>query len=146
MSKKLNILLVEDNELDARLCIAILAAHFDRPHSVYNVTFLGSAISEIEREDIQYDLVLLDLNLNDSRGIYTLQAFKDCCSKIPVIIMSGIEDEDVIRNAITKGADSYIVKGKDDAKMVVDEINHVLDNYAYKMGIKPRVECEGGNF
>ena len=127
MKKKLKLLLVEDSKPDAVLCEAILKHRLGRPFKMDHVTCLGAAISEMNYEDQNYDLVLLDLNLKDSSGIPTLQVFKKYCENTPVIVLSGMSDEKIIDTALNEeGAASYIVKGEYNPEFMIKEIGDII--------------------
>jgi DNA-binding NarL/FixJ family response regulator len=98
-----------------------------------HVKSLGAALGEISMDDNNIDLILLDLNLDDSRGVQTLKIFKEHCNYIPIVIMSGVSEQSVIDTAILSGADSYIIKGHDSPSLVAEEVEHVLCNFKYKM-------------
>lgn len=139
----LNILLVEDSNVDAELYKIILEKDLGTPHILHRVKCLGEAISEVNSYGDLYDLVLLDLNLDDSRGIYTIKAFRKHCLHLPIIILSGMSDDKTIRDALAGGADSFIVKGEDPPKIMMEEITHVLENNKYKVEARSKRQVRG---
>jgi PAS domain S-box-containing protein len=68
---------------------------------------LASAIESVEKE--RPDVILLSLDLPDSKGIAALTAVKNVDPTIPVIILSRGNDEDLIIEAMLKGAQHYIL-------------------------------------
>jgi len=104
----INVLMVEDDAVDARLVEQILAQS-SKPveFTVESVGSLSAAIDCLSSK--KYDVVLLDLGLPDSRGIETAQ--KVCeATDIPVVVLTGIGDEEMGRSAIRGGASDYLVK------------------------------------
>ena len=57
--------------------------------------------------------VLLDLNLPDSSGLDTVSAITAACPNLPIVVISGLEDEDIAIQALSKGAQEYIFKGRE---------------------------------
>jgi PAS domain S-box-containing protein len=104
----INVLLVEDDAVDARLVERILAQS-SKPvkFAVESVGSLSAAIDCLSSK--KYDTVLLDMELPDSRGIETVQ--KVCeATDIPVVVLTGIGDEEMGISAIRNGASDYLVK------------------------------------
>ena len=62
------------------------------------------------REEGSYDLVLLDLNLPDAKGLQGLRTLRDECPNIPFAMLTGTQDEFVIRQAQAMGAVGYLLK------------------------------------
>lgn len=114
--------------LDAMIFEGHLKKHLSLSYNITHVTSLGAAISEANNENAEYDLVFLDLNLEDSRWMHTLKTFTSMCHHIPIMVVSAICDSKVINQAILSGAASYIIKGQDKPQTVIDEINHILSN------------------
>ncbi|MEO5347784.1 MAG: response regulator [Magnetococcus sp. YQC-9] len=81
-------------------------------------------------EHNQYDLILLDLNLSDSRGLE--QTFGRINQKIrdtPIIVFTGIDDDQKADQAVAQGAQDYLVKGQVNKKTLVRSIKHALSRY-----------------
>ena len=127
-SRTYKLLIVEDNPVDAGVLKKVISKNFHYAYKLKIVNSLGKAISEMTYRKESYDMILLDLNLSDSRGICTLQSFREYCDNIPIIVVSSISDNKVIRQALINGASSYVVKGKDKPKEIINEVHHVLDN------------------
>ena len=62
------------------------------------------------REQGPFDLVLLDLNLPDAKGLQGLRTLRDECPSIPFAMLTGTQDEFVIRQAQAMGAVGYLLK------------------------------------
>lgn len=106
----LEILLVEDNPGDARLVKESLAEVGDRTYHLTHVERLEDAIRRLEHD--QYDVVLLDLLLQDSQRLGTLMAIHHQAPRVPIVVFTGLEDDVVGLWALSEGAEDYIVKGK----------------------------------
>ncbi|NGZ06306.1 MAG: response regulator [Magnetococcales bacterium] len=95
---------------------------------------LTHAKSFKEAEDLlehnQYDLVLLDLNLSDSQGLD--QTFGRINRKLldtPIIVFTGMDDDQKAAQAVDAGAQDYLVKGQVNKKTLVRSIRHALSRY-----------------
>ena len=100
-------ILVVDDEPPIR---ELLAAYFKK-HG-YDVTTAADAIATMRLADeVPLHLVILDVLLPDSDGLEILQQLKASHPNLPIIIMTGIGfDEDLLQEAISKGASGYVSK------------------------------------
>jgi DNA-binding response OmpR family regulator len=74
---------------------------------------VASAISDARKllADGNYDMVLLDLNLPDGNGLDLLRDIrKDLGSTVPVLVLSGLRQEDSVVRGLELGADDYVTK------------------------------------
>jgi CheY-like chemotaxis protein len=104
------VLLVEDNPGDARLVKESLAEGGANGFNLTHVERLEDAIRRLERD--RYDVVLLDLLLQDSQRLGTLMAIHQQAPKVPIVVFTGLEDDVVGLWALSEGAEDYVVKGK----------------------------------
>jgi len=106
----LTILLVEDNPLDAELFSEFLADTGAREFKVIHVPRLSLALERLGREDI--DIVFLDFILPDSDGLSGLAKLRRSAPQVPVIMLTGLDDDEVGLKAVAAGAQDYLVKGQ----------------------------------
>jgi CheY-like chemotaxis protein len=104
----IEVLLVEDNPGDARLITVALAEADDGAFNVEHVEQLASAIRRLEAGGI--DVVLLDLTLPDSTGLMTLTEARSAAPGVPIIVLTGMDDDLVAQKAVAEGARDYVVK------------------------------------
>jgi CheY-like chemotaxis protein len=109
-SEPVEVLLVEDNPGDARLVKESLAEAGARSFNLTHVERLEDAIRRLERD--RYDVVLLDLLLQDSQRLGTLMAIHQQAPRVPIVVFTGLEDDVVGMWALSEGAEDYVVKGK----------------------------------
>lgn len=74
-----------------------------------------------------YDVVLLDLTLPDSQGLETFSRVMDAAPLIPVVVLSGLDDETVAIRAVQEGAQDYLVKGNIDARFLARAIQYAIE-------------------
>jgi two-component system, cell cycle sensor histidine kinase and response regulator CckA len=106
----LTILLIEDNPLDAELFGEFLADSGARDFRVIHVPRLSLALERLDSEEI--DIVFLDFILPDSDGLSGLAKLRRRAPKVPVIMLTGLDDEGVGLDAVAAGAQDYLVKGQ----------------------------------
>ncbi len=112
MSDKTRALLVEDNEGDHRLLKAALAEVNDLQIELCHVSRLSDAVNWLARE--KFDVILLDLSLPDSQGLNTLTQGRQAAPGVPIVVLTGLDDEAMAIRALEIGAQDYLVKGKFD--------------------------------
>ncbi len=112
----MRILLIEDNPGDARLVQEILKeARGNFTISVAEKLDAGFKFLA-SQEDV--DVVLMDLNLPDSRGLETLTKVQTGFSHLPIVIMTSLDDEELAHQAVRLGAQDYLVKGNVDSELL----------------------------
>lgn len=126
MNKKtVRILHVEDNPGDSVYIRELLADDRNYTYHVDSATLLAEGLEILAGDST--DVILLDLSLPDSMGIDTFLAVKEAAPNLPVIIMTGLEDENLAINAVQKGAQDYLVKGKVDTDLLVRAISYAIE-------------------
>ena len=105
----IRVLLVEDNPTDVLMLGTELSDCAGVRFEVTDVPRLRDAVTMLERSS--FDIVLTDLGLPDSRGLDTFVAIAKAAHGLPVIVMTGLDDERVGISAMRAGAQDYFVKG-----------------------------------
>jgi len=121
----LKLLLVEDNPGDARLLQETLHEVETLKFDIYIVDNLSSAIETLDLED--FDLVLLDLTLPDSQGIETCMKLRGEQPEIPIIVLTGLDDEKLALRALHQGAQDYLVKGKFETSLLLRSMRYGIE-------------------
>jgi DNA-binding response OmpR family regulator len=114
--KHIKVLLIEDNEGDVRLIWEILSEVRNSPFYLEVAGTLLSGLQTIEKNTP--DVILLDLSLPDSNGIYTLNRVRDKAKKVPVVVLTGFDDEITAIKSLKEGAQDYLVKGRTDSDLL----------------------------
>ena len=112
------ILHVEDDPVDAMLMQTALSddAKTCGKYDIVHVDGLKEALEELRQHG--YDAVLLDLNLRDVSGTSNISAIKEENPDIPVVVLSGLDNDKVALEAIDSGAQEYISKGHCNGKVI----------------------------
>ncbi len=110
------LLIVEDNEVDVDIIREVMA---DLPDHRYELVAAGTMAEARERlEADAFAAILLDLNLPDSAGLRTVEAIRAIDPATTVIVLTGVEDEQLAAAAIRAGAQDYMVKGVTDGRVM----------------------------
>ena len=120
-----NVLCVEDHYGMARL-IQLILERENQGFNVTHVTYLAEALEIASNGTI--DVILLDLNLPDSLGIDSLSKLHALVPKIPIIVMTGLGDQEINDKVLQEGARDFLIKGDFDAKFLSQKILGVLES------------------
>jgi len=107
--KKIKVLLIEDNPDDAEL-IRRKLDRSDTSFSITSVTNLQDGLDHLAQN--KPDLILADLGLPDSHGLDTVTKILLNSPHIPLVVLSGFDDEAIAVRAVKSGAQDYLVKGQ----------------------------------
>lgn len=120
----LRILIIEDNPGDIILIRELLRSS-DRKFELTNATSLKEAVDLLNSN--AYDVILLDLGLPDSSGLKTLKEFLYLEISMPVVVMTGLDDEDIALAALREGAQDYLVKNRLDSENILRSIRYSIE-------------------
>ncbi|MDX1674847.1 MAG: PAS domain S-box protein [Longimicrobiales bacterium] len=123
--REIRILVVEDNPGDADLIEAYLEPHSHVQARLLRAETLGSALRQVR--DPGADVVLLDLTLPDSEGIVTLERLREAAPNVPVILLTGRHDDELVWAAIQRGADDYLPKNELSQDLLARSVRYALD-------------------
>jgi DNA-binding response OmpR family regulator len=120
--KTKKILLVEDDEKFARVLSKQLVKD---DYIVYHSGKLSDFFKTAK--DVKFDLVLLDLGLPDSSGLETYEKVSKMVSDVPIVVLTGLDDEEVAVGAVKKGAQDYLIKGAVDNRTLLRSLNYAIE-------------------
>ena len=124
VQKKLNILLIEDDEKDAFLIEKNLSNTLIDSH-ILIVQTLKQAFKIIDGS--VFDIILLDLSLPDSKGLNTINKLIEKTPNIPIIVLTGLEDRKTVLDAVTSGVEDYIFKKSITSDLLVKSIYYSIE-------------------
>jgi diguanylate cyclase (GGDEF)-like protein len=119
------VLLVEDNLIDAQLVRRLLRRVTGAYYRITHVRTLNDAI--LSAEELTPDVILADLNLPDSRGTQTVTSLQTSYPDIPLVIVSAWEDEAISLRSVKAGAQDYLVKGHIDGANLHRVIRYAVE-------------------
>ncbi len=135
MDQPLKILLIEDNPGDARL-IEEMLKESGLKFRLECVASLSSGIDEARLDG--FNVILLDLGLPDSQGLITLTKLNRIGPNAPVIVLTGLADEEIGTQAVKEGAQDYLIKGQIDHTLLSRSIKHAIE--------RAKLEFERGQY
>ncbi len=121
------ILLVEDDSGDAELLYELLEQMPTMQFDITHVTRLAEATEQTKVEP--YDIILLDLALPDSQGMDTIRAMVNAAPAIPIVVLTGLSDEETGLEALRNGAQDYLVKGQVDSSAVTRAMRFAIQRH-----------------
>ncbi|MDD1721742.1 MAG: GAF domain-containing protein [Euryarchaeota archaeon] len=122
---RLRILLIEDNPADADFIQELLEESTTHTFTVDVAETLSEGVKWCAEH--AYDAVLLDLGLPDSQGLHTFTTLAAYTSDVPIIILTGLEDEVLALDLVRKGAQDYIAKDHVDRERVERAIRYAIE-------------------
>lgn len=118
-------LLIEDNPDDACLLGEALDDAKNASIELVHVEQLNEAAKLLKEE--AFDVILLDLSLPDSQGIQTVLRMQAEASAVPIIVLTGLDDDNVALQAVRAGAQDYLVKGEINSRNLVRAIRYASE-------------------
>ena len=123
-SKPLNILLVEENPTDACFIQELLRGDPQMETNIIWVRNITDAIGALTQK--KFDAVISDLNLHKSWGLNTLHNIMGYIPNLPLVVVSGIEDEMLQLDAIRHGAQAYLLKSQLESEHLVKTLRQSI--------------------
>jgi signal transduction histidine kinase len=121
----LDILLVEDNLAEARLLQEVLkGVGWNRFH-LTPVKRLREALERLQADC--FDVILLDLTLPDSQGLASLDALIQSAPKLPIVVLTNTNDDELAIKAVRHGAQDYLVKRLVNQEILVRSLHYAIE-------------------
>jgi two-component system, cell cycle sensor histidine kinase and response regulator CckA len=121
----IKVLLVEDNPGDVLLLKEFLRDVNSTQFELTLVECLKEALQILNEQN--FDIVLLDLSLPDSQGLETFVEIDRIAPLIPIVVLTGLNDETVALRAMQEGAQDYLVKGQVDGNLLGRAIRYAIE-------------------
>jgi two-component system sensor histidine kinase UhpB len=125
LKPKINILHVEDDRTNALFIHSVLDNIPGHEFSIFTVTSLTAAAAELAEK--LPDLILLDLTVDDSSGLETLDRMRNIAPLIPIVITTGDDSQKVLQTAIRRGAQDYLLKNNINQDILNRTICNAID-------------------
>jgi signal transduction histidine kinase/DNA-binding response OmpR family regulator len=109
-ASSMTMLLIEDNPGDARLICEMFRGQAQHEINIAHVTSMNEAESHVVNHAV--DIILLDLGLPDAQGLAAVRRAHLAAPKIPLVVLTGLDDELLAMQALQAGAQDYFVKGQ----------------------------------
>ena len=135
---RIEILLVEDNHGDARLVREAIAEAGNSQFELTRVERLSEALQHLSTNGC--DVILLDLSLPDSHGFDTFAKVHAQTPQVPIMVLSGLDDETLAVKAVRQGAQDYLVKGQAEGNLLVRAIRYAIERKQADEALRQRTE------
>jgi DNA-binding NarL/FixJ family response regulator len=119
------ILVIEDNKADADLIAEYLSDNLSFKFEIIHLEDLKTAFIVLEKES--FDIILLDLCLQESNGIETFNNIFYKHQSTPFIILSGLNENKVALECVKKGAQDYLIKGNFNNNILISCISYAIE-------------------
>jgi len=124
--RPLRVLLVDDDKGDYEL----LAEYLSEPEGAFHLEWADNLANGVRKlEASRPDLMLLDLNLPDSRGLDTFFKVESQAADVPIVIVTGMDDESAALEAVRRGAQDYLVKGRITGKAFPTALRYAVERH-----------------
>jgi DNA-binding NarL/FixJ family response regulator len=123
----IHVLLIEDNPTDVLLVRQACAAVPLVPCVFTHVERLSQGLKCLS--EARFDVILLDLGLPDSQGLETLAKVKALASAVPILILTGFDDESLSLQAVRAGAQDYLSKAHIDGYIITRAIRYAIERH-----------------
>src|ERR1051325_3539954 len=121
----IKVLLVEDNPVDTQFLREVLAGAKNVSFDVECVDRLAIGMRRLAAGGI--GLVLLDLLLPDSKGLAAFSALHASAPRVPVIVLSHLDDETLALRTVQEGAQDYLVKAQMDSRLLLRAVQYAIE-------------------
>ena len=125
--KPLQVLLVEDNAGDVRLLREMFSKERRDAFELTHLLRMSEAETHLAKGGV--DIVLLDLGLPDGHGLDTVRRAHAAAPEVPVIVLTGLDDEALAAEAMIAGAQDYLIKGQIENRALPRALRHAIERH-----------------
>ncbi len=135
-SAPIRVLLIEDNPGDARLLRELLQESGSSQFELVHADRFSEALARLSER--RFDVVLLDLSLPDAQGLETISRLGGQAEGTPIVILTGLNDEEIAIRALQQGAQDYLVKGQADGQLLARALRYSIERHKAEESLKAR--------
>jgi diguanylate cyclase (GGDEF)-like protein len=129
-----HVLLIEDNPGDARLIREMIAEDPRAPFALHYADRLASGLEHLAGGETA--LVILDLTLPDSHGLDTFAKVYAHAPAVPIIVLTGNDDDSLALSAVKGGAQDYLVKSRLDRELLLRSMHYSIERKRYQVQLE----------
>jgi len=130
----ISVLLIEDNEADAYLVSESLANSQPPRFKITHRDRLSSGLACLSHES--FDLVLVDLSLPDSDGFETFRRVRESSPSIPIVVLTGRDDQDLANKTAREGGQDYLLKRSTGGELLKRLMRQAIDRKRIEEALK----------
>jgi signal transduction histidine kinase len=123
----LQVLLVEDNAGDARLLQEMFSKEKAGSFELTHFLRMSEAVVHLAKGGV--DIVLLDMGLPDGHGLDTVRRAHAAAPGVPMIVLTGLDDEALAAEAMKAGAQDYLIKGQIENRALPRALRHAIERH-----------------
>jgi signal transduction histidine kinase len=125
--KALHVLLVEDNAGDARLLREMFGTEKPGSFELTHLLRMSEAMIHLGKGGV--DVLLLDMGLPDAHGLETVRQARAAAPSVPLIVLTGLDDEALAAEAMKEGAQDYLIKGQIENRALPRALRHAIERH-----------------
>src|SRR6185503_15301019 len=119
------VLLIEDNPGDARLLREMLNEESSLNTELTQVASVSDAEAHLAQHAV--DIILLDLGLPDGQGLDVLRRVHAAAPRVPLVVLTGLDDETLAAQALQEGAQDYLIKGQIETRGLQRALRYAIE-------------------
>ena len=127
MKKPLQVLVVEDDAVDAQLLQQMFTKEKAGSFEITHMLRMSEAMAHLANGGV--DIMLLDMGLPDGRGLDIVRRAQAVAPGVPVIVLTGLDDEALAADAMKEGAQDYLIKGQIESRALPRALRHAIDRH-----------------
>ena len=143
-----NLLLIEDNPGDARLIREMLNEQAQHDIQLDRVSSMSEAEKHLAENEVH--IVLLDLGLPDAQGLSCVRRAHAAAPRVPLVVLTGLDDESMAVQALQEGAQDYLIKGQIETRELMRALRYAVERkiieeilFAEKERAQATLDCIG---
>jgi signal transduction histidine kinase len=121
------VLLVEDSAGDARLIREMFRNEKPGSYELTHLSRMDEAITHLAKSET--DIVLIDMGLPDEHGLNTMRRARAAAPGVPVIVLTGLDDEVLAAQAMKEGAEDYLIKDEIENRALPRALRHAIERH-----------------
>ena len=137
----MKILLIEDNVTDADFLRASLRRSKAEEIDLTHLSTLKEGCIALRKDE--FDVVLLDMGLPDGNGMECVEGVQAADPEIPIVVLSGQDDEDFAVSILNKGVQDYLVKWEGKGRVILRAIRYAVERKKAELRLNYLAQYDG---
>jgi diguanylate cyclase (GGDEF)-like protein len=125
---------VEDNAADARLLREMFSNERQGSFEMTHLSRMSEAVTHLANNEV--DIVLLDLGSPDAHGLESVRRAHTAAPNVPLIVLTGMDDEALATEAMKEGAQDYLIKGQVENRALPRALRHAIERHRIQIETK----------